>query len=222
MSDNLLRKIKNLLDLANDADDEESMTALAKAQELMILYNVSEDDIFQQKQSHSEGIVLDKIIYSGRPHKWLYRLASVISENFRVKFYYESGTEINLRFIGLEYDLEIAEVTFQYAKASISYLSKKYLQQPEIKRKWKRKWGLKQDYIEGYLTGLYKTFEKHVLTNGYEVSLQLPNVVTVQIKELGLIKNSKNLSHEITDNGAFFDGYREGLKFNNHDQIETM
>ena len=39
MSDNLLRKIKNLLDLANDADDEESMTALAKAQELMILYN---------------------------------------------------------------------------------------------------------------------------------------------------------------------------------------
>ena len=58
MSDNLLRKIKNLLDLANDADDEESMTALAKAQELMILYNVSEDDILQQKQSHSEGIVL--------------------------------------------------------------------------------------------------------------------------------------------------------------------
>ena len=101
MSDNLLRKIKNLLDLANDADDEESMTALAKAQELMILYNVSEDDILQQKQSHSEGIVLDKTIYSGRPHKWLYRLASVISENFRVKFYYESGTEINLRFIGV-------------------------------------------------------------------------------------------------------------------------
>ena len=70
--------------------------------------------------------------------------------------------------------------------------------------------------------GLYKTFEKQVLTNGYEVSLQLPNVVNVQIEELGLIKNSKNLSHEITDNGAVFDGYREGLKFNNHDQIETM
>lgn len=77
------------------------------------------------------------------------------------------------------------------------------MQQSEVKRKWKRKWGLKQDYIEGYLTGLFKTFEKQVLTNGYEVSLQLPNVVTVQIEELGLIKNSKNLLHEITDNGAF-------------------
>ncbi len=36
-------KIQKLLALANDANDEESMSALAKAQELMLAYGVSEE-----------------------------------------------------------------------------------------------------------------------------------------------------------------------------------
>lgn len=35
-------KIQRLLALANDANDEESMTALAKAQELMLAYGIDE------------------------------------------------------------------------------------------------------------------------------------------------------------------------------------
>lgn len=40
------------------------------------------------------------------------------------------------------------------------------MQQPAIKRKRKRKWQLKQDYIQGYLSGLSKVFTQQVLTNG--------------------------------------------------------
>lgn len=219
MTDKRLRKIKNLLDLANDANDEESKTALAKAQELMLLYNISEDDVFEHKSRMSDGVVLDQTIYSGRPHKWFYRLARLIAKNFRVKFYYETGEPINLRYVGLKDDVYIAEVVFQYAKGSVSYFARTYMQQSEIKRKRKRKWHLKQDYIEGYLVGLAKTFETQVLTNGYEVALQLPDVVTAEIEKLGLVKNSKDIDRQIKDVEAFSSGYREGLKFKSRELI---
>lgn len=43
-------KIQRLLALANDANDEESMTALAKAQELMLAYGIDEEEVFHYQQ----------------------------------------------------------------------------------------------------------------------------------------------------------------------------
>lgn len=151
LGDKRRRKIQKLLALANDANDEESMTALAKAQELMLQHNVTEEDLFDYKQRQVQQEVVNSIIYEGRPLKWLYRLAGIIAANFRVKFYYQTGAAIELYFLGLSTDVQIAEITFSYAKGIIALCSKKYMQQPSVKRKWKRKWQLKQDYIEGYL-----------------------------------------------------------------------
>ncbi|GAB2023909.1 hypothetical protein RyT2_29930 [Pseudolactococcus yaeyamensis] len=120
--------------------------------------------------------------------------------------------------VGLEFDLQVAEITFQYAKGSVSYLAKKYMQQPEIKRKRKRKWQLKQDYIEGYLVGLAKSFEQQVLANGYALALQLPDVVTAKIEKLGLVKGNDS-SHIVKYHEAFSVGYQEGLRFKTREQI---
>ncbi|HBD0823858.1 TPA: DUF2786 domain-containing protein, partial [Enterococcus faecalis] len=98
-----------------------------------------------------------------RPHKWVYRLAGIIAKNFRVKNYYQSSSDIELHYVGLTTDAEIAEITFLYAKGSVAFCSKEFMKQPEIKRKYKRKWQLKQDYIEGYLTALSSVFEAQVL-----------------------------------------------------------
>ncbi|EOI18511.1 TPA: DUF2786 domain-containing protein, partial [Enterococcus faecalis] len=68
-------KIQRLLALANDANDEESMTALAKAQELMLAYGIDEEEVFHYQQHQRQEKVIDKVIYKGRPHKWVYRLA---------------------------------------------------------------------------------------------------------------------------------------------------
>ncbi|MHC5228961.1 hypothetical protein ACYSNW_11830 [Enterococcus sp. LJL99] len=92
------------------------------------------------------------------------------------------------------------------------------MQQPEIKRKRKRKWQLKQDYIQGYLIGLDSIFRKQVITNGYELALQLPEVVENHIEDLGLV-TGKDTSHKIKDIEAYYSGYQEGMKFKNHDQI---
>lgn len=219
MNEKAKQKVQKLLALANDANDEESMTALAKAQELMLAYQVTEDELFDYKQQQTNQRVIDEILYSGKPQKWLYRLAAIIAQNFRVKFYYVRSSNIELRFIGIETDVQIARITFEYARGSIAYYARSYMQQPTIKRKRKRKWQLKQDYIEGYLEDLFSIFHHQVLTNGYELALQLPEVVVAATEELGLVKG-KDTSHKVQDSEAYYSGYQEGVNFRNKKMLD--
>lgn len=220
MDEKAKHKIVKLLALANDASDEESMAALAKAQELMLQHKIDEEDIFSYKQEQKSETVIDMIIYEGRPQKWLYRLASLIAKNFRVRYYYAPGTPIELHFVGIESDVQIAQITFEYARGSASYCARQFLQLPEIRRKYKRKWQLKQDYLEGYLRGLSETFRKQVLTNGYELALQVPKVVQTAVKEIGLVPG-KDTSHNVKDREAFYSGYAEGVRFSDKDKLSV-
>jgi hypothetical protein len=220
MNEKAKQKIVKLLALANDANDEESMSALAKAQELMLQHNIDESEVFSYKQEQKSEAVINTIIYQGRPQKWLYRLASIIAENFRVHTYYVSGSPIELRFVGIESDAQIAQITFEYARGSAGYCARQFLQQPEIKRKYKRKWQLKQDYIEGYLVGLSKTYRNQVRTNGFEIALQVPEIVIEEVKRMGLV-HGKDTSHQAKNNEAFYSGYAEGIRFTNKERLSV-
>ncbi|EMW6231172.1 Protein of uncharacterised function (DUF2786) [Enterococcus faecium] len=69
MDEKAKQKIVKLLALANDANDEESMSALAKAQELMLQYNIDESEVFSYKKEQKAKSVIDVVIYQGRPQK---------------------------------------------------------------------------------------------------------------------------------------------------------
>ncbi|EAW7076515.1 DUF2786 domain-containing protein [Listeria monocytogenes] len=217
-NDNLLRKVKKLLALAADASDEESRSALARAQALMTEHAITETDIFDYRKQNLTEEVIQTAVYEGRPHKWMYRLASIIAKNFRVKYFYSSNGSTQLIFMGLQSDVQYAEITFQYAAGSVGFSAKQFLQRPEIKRKRKRKWQLKQDFIEGYLSALESLFDQQVVTNGYELALQLPDVVKEAVAKIGLV-TGKDVSHQIKDYEAYHNGYREGKKFKQRDQI---
>ncbi|HHQ1267993.1 TPA: DUF7168 domain-containing protein [Listeria innocua] len=148
----------------------------------------------------------------------MYRLASIIAKNFRVEDFYITNESTQLIFMGLQSDVQLAEVTFQYAAGSVGFSAKQFLQRPEIKRKRKRKWQLKQDFIEGYLSALESLFDQQVLTNGYELALQLPDVVKEEIAKIEFV-TGKDVSHEVKDFEAYHTGYREGKKFKQRDQI---
>lgn len=218
MDEKAKKKIVKLLALANDANDEESMSALAKAQELMLQHNIDESDVFHYKQEQKSEAVINAVIYEGRPQKWLYRLARIIAKNFRVRYYYQSGKPIELHFVGIESDVQVAQITFEYARGSASYCARQFLQMPEIRRKYKRKWQLKQDYLEGYLKGLSETFRKQVLTNGYELALQVPQVVQAEVEKIGLVPG-KDTSHTARDREVFYSGYAEGVRFKDKDRL---
>lgn len=162
--------------------------------------------------------MINTVIYEGRPQKWLYRLARIIAKNFRVRYYYVSGKPIELHFVGIVSDVQIAQITFEYARGSASYCARQFLQLPDIRRKYKRKWQLKQDYLEGYLKGLSQTFRKQVLTNGYELALQVPEVVQTEIEKIGLVPG-KDTSHTVRDREAFYSGYAEGVRFKDKDRL---
>ncbi|HFD0846058.1 TPA: DUF2786 domain-containing protein [Enterococcus hirae] len=219
MMDKRFMKIQKLLALANDANDEESMSALAKAQELMLSYGISEEEVFEYKQASFEENVVDFVVYQGKPQKWLYRLAGIIAWNFRVKFYYVAGTPVELHFLGTKTDVEIADITFHYAKGSIAYCARKFMQRPEIKRKRKQKWQLKQDYIQGYLVGLQEQFWEQVTTNGYELALQVPRHVQKEFDQLSLVPG-KDTSHKTKDMEAFQEGVRKGKQFRKKESLE--
>lgn len=218
MDEKAKKKIVKLLALANDANDEESMSALAKGQELMLQHNIDESDVFHYKQEQKSKAVINTVIYEGRPQKWLYRLARIIAKNFRVRYYYQSGKSIELHFVGIMSDVQIAQITFEYARGSASYCARQFLQLPDIRRKYKRKWQLKQDYLEGYLKGLSQTFRKQVLTNGYELALQVPEVVQTEVEKIGLVPE-KDTSHTVRDREAFYSGYAEGVRFKDKDRL---
>lgn len=218
MDEKAKQKIVKLLALANDANDEESMSALAKAQELMLQHNIDEEDVFSYKQEQKTETVINTIIYEGRPQKWLYRLALIIAKNFRVRYYYVPGPPIELHFVGIKSDVQIAQITFEYARGSASYCARQFLQLPEIRRKYKRKWQLKQDYLEGYLRGLTETFKKQVLTNGYELALQVPEVVETAVEKIGLVPG-KDTSHDVKDREAFYSGYADGVRFTDKERL---
>lgn len=220
MDEKAKQKIVKLLALANDASDEESMSALAKAQELMLQHNIDESDVFEYKQEQKSEAVINTIIYQGRPQKWLYRLASIIAENFRVRTYYVAGSPIELRFVGIESYVQIAQIIFDYARGSAGYCARQFLQLPEIKRKYKRKWQLKQDYIEGYLVGLSKTFRNQVRTNGYEIALQVPEIVQEEVERMKLVPG-KDTSHQTKNNEAFYSGYAEGIRFTEKERLSV-
>lgn len=217
-NDDLLRKVKKLLALAADASDEESRSALARAQALMTEHAITEADIFDYRKQNLSEEVIQTAVYEGRPHKWMYRLARIIAKNFRVKYFYSSNGSTQLVFMGLESNVQLAEITFQYAAGSIGYSAKTYMQRPEIKRKRKRKWQLKQDFIEGYLSALESLFDQQVVMNGYELALQLPDVVKEEVAKIGLV-TGKDVSHQVKDFEAYHNGYREGKKFKQRDQI---
>lgn len=204
--------IKKLLALANDANDNESQTALLKAQELMLKNNLDQSDIDSVKEVN-EPIVVNRVVLQGKPQLWLYRLASIIARNFKVKYYYEPyHNGVYIRFLGIESDVDVAEITYNYALASVKHCARGFMRLKHIKRKHKKKYELRRDYIEGYLHGLDKKFKEQVSNNKYEVALTLKPVVVEKIEELNLVAG-KDTSHQVKDEEAYQTGFEDGLSF---------
>lgn len=66
---------------------------------------------------------------------------------------------------------------------------------------------MKYDYIQGYLTGLYKVFKQQVLSNGYELALQIQEVVKNYMEDLSLISDNDTY-HKVNNHEAYYSGYK--------------
>lgn len=107
----LINKIKGLLNIANDKkSDEESKSALLLAQRLMSKYDIEEKEVHEQSNNGMFGL---EVYHFKRENRSVNRLASVISKNFGVlKVMNVENDGKSYAFIGNQVDVELAEMVF--------------------------------------------------------------------------------------------------------------
>lgn len=219
MSESIKEKIQKLLALAKDASDEESHTAMLQARKLMLKYQIDERDLVQtvEKNVVNEKVYRNKLIW------WHKKLASIIAHHFRCSPYINnfSSYDAEIRFVGLEEDVEIATMVYNFARASIHYHSKTFLLRPEIKRKWKRKHQFKNDYIHGYLAGLQRKFLEQNKRESLELVIVQDALVLQYFQTLGLVQIKMNQPQSAGDHQAWSSGYKDGQKFEQGRQMIT-
>lgn len=115
-------KIKKLLSLSKSPNEHEAALALHKAQELLRKHNLSMEEVF----SFTADNVRENSAFSGKKvPTWIGWLASVVAETFGVRVYKNSQyldgrpQKREIRFIGFEADLMIAEHCFEYVRRGI-------------------------------------------------------------------------------------------------------
>lgn len=92
-NDGIIKKIKGLLAIANDnKNDEESQSAFIMAQKLMIKYDISMGEVESKKES--QDIKQGQVTVHKKLFWWERKLAIIISNNFRVKFFYNGSVKL--------------------------------------------------------------------------------------------------------------------------------
>lgn len=147
----IIKKIENLLDLANNNPNEnEALAAALKAQELMAKYNIELEQLDHKEETRE--IVKEVYHQSGKHEmkKWKIGLASIIAENFRCKVYFINTQDVV--FYGYKEDAKIALQVFTYLyevgnKFAVRYYNK-------CKKEGRETRGVMNTYLVGFRDGV--------------------------------------------------------------------
>jgi hypothetical protein len=216
MEDKIIGKIKKALALAKDnPSDDEAHAAMLAVQRLLAKHNLSMQDvegIDTTDKKTKEEMVTD---LSGRIPWWHKKLAYVISENFKCKYFlvrygsYSGG----IVFFGLEEDVTIAKEVFQYARGVIDKLAKSYV--GKLYRRGESTKGVRNIYIEGFLKGLQDKFKEQIEKNNWGLVL-VTDALVVQEYEAMDMKTIKStgIQPKFSNNSeAYNEGKKQGENF---------
>lgn len=229
-----LRKIKSCLALSESSNIEEANSALLKAQELMIKYRISEDDVknFDKEKINKRVSVITVITETNRIFWYVKDLGSVIAENFKVVAFSSGNREMgkSFKFMGLEEDVEIAQEVFSFALEKMKELADKEtksieLQNEDDKKVYKS--SSKNDFYRGFIDGLNKAFKDQVNENDWGLVLVKDELVIKAMEKLNLksVKKANGIPPKFSNNKNLYnEGYKHGnnfgTSFNNGNSIE--
>ena len=205
MSENIIKKIKNLMELAQDnPSDAEGQSALLMAQKLMLKHDIH----LAQVEAHDKPEKFETGEAIGRSASalrwWEKDMAVVISTNFRCYVFQERDriTETSyIIFFGEKKDAEMAAKVYDAALMYLRY---------RIKRLPDKSPAYKNSYIRGFIFSLSNRFKKQVEEYGLMV---LPKKEVLEdfhdrFQNLGKDK-TKRPNHDF-DREAFEEGKSHG------------
>lgn len=172
MSDKIILKVQNLLELAYDApNDEEGQSALLMAQKLMVKHNLAMSDI---QKIHKNNIGETVAASEYRMVWWKEKLAGILGANFRCKVIRQRKVDEGITkmfFFGYDSDAEFCTKVYEGAVLYLEYRLKRLF--PTItKARWK---DYKKSYLFGFLTGLNERFEKQTQSSEeFALMVQVP------------------------------------------------
>ena len=157
-------KIKKLLALAESDNEHEAQAAMVKAQKLMVEHKISISEVQDVGKREAVEKPTD-VTYSPRKDPWILPLANVIAKNYccSILIHHDriKPQTRHLNFIGLEEDLDVCLIVFNYAldciRSGVNYRKQKLkvckVSQKEIT-------SVCNGYAYGFISGVKTAFEK--------------------------------------------------------------
>lgn len=218
-----LDTIKDLLELAKKSDNiHEVQSAMEKAQRIALKEGVDLNSINMEEEEKRNVISWVMPQKTKTVPSWRGMLATVIANNFRVKAVkMMGGGESQIKIVGLESDVEVFKVMFDYAETCIDVFFKRYLAEKKRDRKLSRHDSLvmRNSYVMGFVDGISKGLEKNVEV--YALSLCLPEEVSRELATMNLRKGkSVSLSMDEGDTETYSRGYRDGESAGSRNKLE--
>ncbi|MBG9988195.1 DUF2786 domain-containing protein [Aerococcaceae bacterium DSM 111176] len=217
MSENskILTKIKNLLTLAEDGNnDEESQTALLMAQKLMLKYKISQDEL---SDTGVQKIIIKSLSVYKRLYWWEKVLVQIIADNFRVLFYIQSNrlphqnsVRRKLVLMGYPEDVELAYEVFHLAAEAMKFYSTKYIEDTTDSNESPAT--LRKSYYRGFLDGLdekYKKQREEMIAENekYAMIIQTPSDVKEKFEQ----DVNGHLAFKLDEANVQSDSYLQGF-----------
>jgi hypothetical protein len=217
MSDKIILKVQNLLELAYDApNDEEGQSALLMAQKLMVKHNLAMSDI---QKIHKNNIGETVAASEYRMVWWKEKLAGILGANFRCKVIRQRKVDEGITkmiFFGYDSDAEFCTKVYEGAVLYLEYRLK-HLFPTITKARWK---DYKKSYLFGFLTGLNERFEKQTQSSEeFALMVQVPaEVLEEQYKRMGKLNER---STKIPIQKVDLEAYSVGLEHAKETKLMT-
>lgn len=212
----IVRKIQLLLNKTkNNPSKEEVQTALLMAQRFMAEYGITQAEV----DSHEDEFITDKKVtrsdlnYEKLP--WFKKsLARVIANNFRCYNYINKcNRKSKVVFLGLEQDVELAKMTFDFACDAIKFGAKQYAKEILKERFIDSVSGLKNSYMLGWIKGLEDQYKEQVAKNNWGLILVKDALVKQEYENMSLSKGRRSSISISGGSTARNAGYRDGKSF---------
>lgn len=213
--DDVIRKIKKLMALAEDtsASDQEIQLAIYRANKLRIKYKIEEIDLFDKKGSVGD-VVRIQLEHTGIGY--IHWVLNVIAKYFQCETSYAgkiNGNNVKFYIVGLQSDVDVcvtvAEGMVYYLNSMLKDIQECYVGDIDFRI-------FKKDYCKGFANGLEQQLEQSLIEMNLHPKYELAVVGVPAVVEEWVNKNTtvtKSKSRYETNVEAYKLGNQHGLEY---------
>ncbi len=213
--DDVIRKIKKLMALAEDtsASDQEIQLAIYRANKLRIKYKIEEVDLFDKKGS-LENVISIQLEHTGIGY--IHWVLNVLAKYFQCETSYAGKINKNdakFYIIGLQSDVDVcvsvAEGVVHYLNSMLKDIQECYVGDVDFRI-------FKKDYCKGFANGLKQKLEQSLIEMNLQPKYELAVVGVPAVVKEWANKNTtitKSKSRYETCVGAYKLGNQHGLEY---------